>query len=113
MVIHSSGKLLSYYYQGKCWDENHPAEQQARDDKVKHLQELYNQGLPFFNKKVFRKILDQLDHCRANPRQPGDANRHIITIPALDGSTIRCELETGHTSCSDYPIEGTERVAYV
>lgn len=95
-------KIVHHVYRGKASQPTYqPAQQQyeesvrARQDAFDRLRELYNQGVPFFSKEVFRHVVAQLDHCRANPRPPGNAEPHVISIPALDGTTVKMELETG------------------
>ncbi len=118
MGIETSWGDFSYFYRGQCWNlapgsakpKDFPATQKAQEDRVKHLRELFDQGVPFFSKDVFRQILEQLEHCPANPRQLGDANSQTISLPTLDGAAIECELETGDTSPHE---KDTECVAYV
>lgn len=59
---------------------------------TERIRSLYEQGLPFFKKSVFQDLVRQLDNCRANdPPVEGQ----IISIPAVDGSVVEVELETG------------------
>ncbi|KAL2020086.1 hypothetical protein VTK56DRAFT_8890 [Thermocarpiscus australiensis] len=78
-----------------------------RDKQViaERLRSLYEQGVPFFTKRVFREVLRQLDHCRANPRPVDDANCHIISIPAVDGTVVETKLETGRVRPLDDKTE--------
>ena len=118
MGVETAWGDLVYLYREQCWKltpgsakaKHFPATQRAQDNRAKHVRELFNQGLPFFSKDVFRQILDQLEHCRANPRQAGDAEPQTISLPTLDGSTVECELETGDTSPHE---EDTEFVSCV
>jgi hypothetical protein len=83
---------------------------QAKDEVVKRLVELYDQGVPFFSKDVFRNVLDQLQHCRANPSLPSGVEAHTISIPAVNGTVVEFELETGSVKPR---YGGTELVVYV
>jgi hypothetical protein len=76
-----------------------------RQAAFERLRELYNQGVPFFSKDVFRHVVAQLDHCRANPRAPDDAQPHVISIPAIDGTTVELELETGELMYREVDID--------
>lgn len=62
---------------------------------ISRLRQLYDEGMPFFSKTVFRDTANQLDHCRANPRPFGGPDPHIISIPDLHGTVIKFALETG------------------
>lgn len=63
----------------------------AMHDVYNRIHRLYTSHQPFFAKDVFRYILEQLDRWRAR-RFPAN---HVIFIPALDGSRVKVELETG------------------
>lgn len=117
--VATAGKAWVYFYHGKAAgiEDLDGAELEAKqrlwDESAKQLRELYDQGVPFFTKAVFRNVLDQLEHCRANPRTPGHGppNPYIISIPTMNGTTVELELETGVTM----PIEDkdVELVVYI
>lgn len=113
-------KIVHHIYSGKASQPTYQPAQleheesvRARENAFDRLRELYNQGMPFFSKEVFRHVVAQLDHCRANPRPPGDADPHVISIPALDGTTVKLELETGQLmvreSDVDFIVYATQR----
>ena len=76
-------------------------------DKVARLQQLYDQGVPFFSKSVIRDLVSQLDECRANGSHPN------ISIPSINGTVIKFILETGDAEClGDSEDEDIEFVTY-
>lgn len=78
---------------------------QARDIAAKRLQELYDQGVPFFSKDTIRGIVGQLKRCRADPRPASGQVPRIISVPALDGTVVKNELETGEVKPKDEKTE--------
>jgi hypothetical protein len=103
MGLQCSGKLTTYFWRARyreqprdLTDAGVAAWRRTKDERAKRLRELYDQGVPFFSKAAFRYFVDQLDRCRADPRPPPpDPNPHIISIPAIHGSVVECELEAG------------------
>ncbi|KAK3902844.1 hypothetical protein C8A05DRAFT_15143 [Staphylotrichum tortipilum] len=107
--VSTAGKAWVYFYRGKAWELEDlrgtelAAKKRFKEESAKRLRELYDQGVPFFSKAVFRHVLDQLNHCRANPDPPSP---HIISIPTLNDSAVECELETGvATETDDKDVE--------
>ncbi|KAK4033147.1 hypothetical protein C8A01DRAFT_40402 [Parachaetomium inaequale] len=108
-------QIRHHVYSGKCRDDLlEPTDTKGAQEKekaVKRLQELYDEGVPFFKKEVFGHILDQLTFCRANPRPPGSsAEPHMILIIAVDGTKVEIELETGRALQHNPAFPGMELV---
>lgn len=97
---------------GRDDDESLESEK-AIQDTVSRLNNLYDEGVPFFSKAVFQAIVAQLDAGRAEPRPHKGPNPHIISVPAVDGTTIKFKLETGIIESYRQEKENdTEFVAY-
>jgi hypothetical protein len=76
-------------------DEERAETMRAMRDNATLLRSLYDRGVPFFSKQIFRGLVSQLDHGRANPRPATGAEAHVIRIPTVDESFVECELEVG------------------
>jgi hypothetical protein len=115
-IENTAHQIRRHVYSGKYADDPlRPTDTKGAQEKeraAKRLQELYDEGVPFFRKEVFRHILDQLTLCRADPRPPGGAEPHMISIMAIDGTEVEVELETGYV-LHNTPFPGMELVAYV
>ncbi len=100
-------------------------ERPLREDEaavvVECIRSMYEQGVPFFNKRSLQDIVAQLDHCRANfPPVAGvrekdlDPNHEwpVVSLTAIDGAVVKTPAKTGLV----YPGprgKGTEFVLYV
>jgi hypothetical protein len=82
-------------------------------DTITRLQQLYDQGVPFFSKSVIRGVVTQLDDGHANPRPANGPNPHVISIPSVNGTVNKSKLETGHAETSCFTISEQEDVEFV
>lgn len=80
---------------------------------IARLQQLYDQGVPFFSKSVIRDIVTQLDDGHANPRPANSPNPHVISIPSVNGTVVKSKLETGHAETSCFSVSEQEDVEFV
>ncbi|KAK4121907.1 hypothetical protein N657DRAFT_647404 [Parathielavia appendiculata] len=92
-------EISCYVSRGKCVGTGRSLMEtelmQARDEVKKRIHELYEQGVPFFSKKVFQHALEQIEHCRNAPTPPNGAKAPIISMPTVDGRVVEYVLETG------------------
>ncbi|KAK4102442.1 hypothetical protein N658DRAFT_523031 [Parathielavia hyrcaniae] len=83
--------------------------EQARDEAIRRLQELYEQGVPFFSKHVFRHALEQIEDCRNGaatwPTSPDGAEARIISIPTVDGGVTNYKVEMGSVDSGEPYLE--------
>jgi hypothetical protein len=82
-------------------------------DAIARVQQLYDQGVPFFSKSGIRDIVTQIDGCHANPRPANSSNPYVILMPSINGTIIKSKLETGIAETSCFTVSEQEDIEFV